>query len=280
MNEEAAFLRAICEQPDEDTPRLAFADWLTEQGGAVNVAWANGIRAQVWLARGATDVVLVGRDAARTERVAADLRVRYHISASGIVFDAEDLASARQLWQACLIAAGGEISGVVVAHGLLLPQEQAQADPAAARKLIDVNFTSPALLLDEAASYFEKKERGPERCFIGVISSVAGDRGRQSNYIYGSAKAGLTAFAQGLRQRLAKCGVSVTIIKPGFVDTAMTWGLLKPNSPIVASPQKVARDAVRAIHKGKASIYTPWFWWGIMTIIRNIPDFIFRKMKL
>ena len=222
------------------------------------------------------DIVLAARDQEEMDRIAGDLRVRHGIEAAGVQFDAENLSDSRASWERCLAAAGGEIAGIIVAHGYMIPQADAQRDPAAAAKVIDVNFTSPALLLNEAANYFEARKKG----FLCAITSVAGDRGRQSNYVYGSAKAGLTTFCQGLRVRMAKAGVNVTIVKPGFVDTAMTWGLLKPNSPIVASPRKVARDITRAIHKGKPIIYTPWFWWGIMTIIKNVPDFIFKKMKM
>jgi len=228
------------------------------------------------LAREKHDIILAARDRDEMDRIAADLRVRHGVEVAGIVFDAEHLASTKAFWTACTIASGGEIEGIVTAHGFMLPQADAEADPAVARRIIDINFTSPALLLNEAANYFQAKQHG----FICAISSVAGDRGRQSNYVYGSAKSGLTTFCQGLRNRLARHNVSVTTVKPGFVDTAMTWGILKPNSPIVATPQKVARDIVRAIKKRKHTIYTPWFWWGIMTIIKSIPEFIFKKMKL
>src|SRR5262249_2993359 len=150
----------------------------------------------------------------------------------------------------------------------------AQSDPGLARSIIDINYTSAAILLNLAAEHFEPRGRG----FICGVSSVAGDRGRQSNYVYGSAQAALTTLLGGVRDRLARARVPVIPVKPGFVDTAMTWGL--PGLFLVASPQKVAADICRAIDRGKATVYTPWFWWGIMTIIKNIPEPIFRRMKL
>jgi decaprenylphospho-beta-D-erythro-pentofuranosid-2-ulose 2-reductase len=222
------------------------------------------------------DIVLAARDVGEMERIAGDLRVRQGIQVACVKFDAEDLKATPRFWDECLAAAGGEIDGIVIAHGFMVPQADAQSDPGVAAKIIDINFTSPALLLNAAAPHFEAKKAG----FVCAITSVAGDRGRQSNYVYGSAKAGLTTFLQGLRVRLAKSGVNVTIVKPGFVDTSMTWGLLKPDSPLVASPQRVARDIAKAIRRGKPVIYTPWFWWGIMAIIRNVPDVIFKKMKM
>jgi short-subunit dehydrogenase len=113
-----------------------------------------------------------------------------------------------------------------------------------------------------------------------VISSVAGDRGRGSNYVYGSAKAGLSAYLSGLRNRLFAHGVAVITIKPGFVDTSMTAGRLDPKSPLVATPERVAADIDRAIRRRRNVVYTPWFWWPIMIIIRSIPESIFKRLRL
>ena len=121
------------------------------------------------------------------------------------------------------------------------------------RESLEVNFLSAAELLEIAAAYFEPQRTG----FIAAISSVAGDRGRQSNYIYGAAKAGLSTYLQGLRNRLYHSGVHVLTIKPGFVATRMTFGKVNPNSPIVASPQRVAKDIARAIRRRRNVIYTP-----------------------
>ena len=113
---------------------------------------------------------------------------------------------------------------------------------------------------------------------ICVIGSVAGDRGRSSNYIYGSAKAGLAAFTQGLRQRLSKFNIDILLVKPGFVDTPMTQEFKK--GFLWASPERVARDICSAIDKRKSTLYTPWFWGWIMLVIKHIPESIFKKLKL
>ena len=114
--------------------------------------------------------------------------------------------------------------------------------------------------------------------FIIALSSVAGDRGRQSNYIYGSAKGGLSVFLQGLRNRLFHSGVRVITIKLGFVDTAMTFGL--PNLFLVASPQEVGKKIVKAVNRGRNVVYIPWFWRLIMGIICSIPECVFKRLKL
>src|SRR6516164_9862855 len=124
------------------------------------------------------------------------------------------------------------------------------------RQSLDVNFLSAAELLEIAAAYFEPRRSG----FIAAISSVAGDRGRQSNYTYGAAKAGLTAYLQGLRNRLWRAGVHVLTVNPGFVDTPMTRGRINPNSLLVATPERVARDIDRALRRRRDVLYTPWFW--------------------
>jgi short-subunit dehydrogenase len=124
------------------------------------------------------------------------------------------------------------------------------------------------------AEYFAAQRRG----VIAVISSVAGDRGRQSNYVYGAAKAAVTAFASGLRQKLFPRGVRVLTIKPGFVDTPMTAAF--PKGILWASPQRVARDIVRAMDGGRAVLYTPWFWRPIMAVINSIPEAIFCRLRL
>jgi short-subunit dehydrogenase len=133
---------------------------------------------------------------------------------------------------------------------------------------------SPIACLTWLANYFETRGKGN----ITVITSVAGDRGRQSNYIYGAAKGGLSIFLQGLRNRLAPKGVSVTTIKPGFIDTPMTAHIKK--GPLFASPETVGKRIHQAMLKGESVVYTPFFWRFIMLIIQHIPEFIFKKMKL
>ncbi len=239
---------------------------------AATSAIARGIAAE--LARDGRSLILAARDVDEAERIAADLRLRHIVDVAAVRYDALDFDSHPNFFQQCLDLSGGALGGVIMCQGHMAPQAVAQNDPAETRRIIDINYTSAASLLNLAAAHFEPRRRG----FICGISSVAGDRGRQSNYIYGSAKAGFTTFLQGLRNRLTPAGVAVLTVKPGFVDTAMTWGL--PGMFLVASPQKVGRDVRRAIAKGKATIYTPWFWWGIMNIIKSVPEPIFRRMKM
>jgi short-subunit dehydrogenase len=226
------------------------------------------------LAADGRTLILAARDTDEAERLAADLRIRHNIDAATEKYDALDSDSHSQFFQRCLDLSDGALGGVVMCQGYMAPQAAAQNDPVEARRIIDINYTSAATLLNLAAAHFEPRKRG----FICGVSSVAGDRGRQSNYVYGSAKAAFTTFLQGLRNRLTPAGVPVITIKPGFVDTAMTWGL--PGMFLVASPHKVGRDVRRAINKKKSTVYTPWFWWGIMTIIKSVPEPIFRRMKM
>lgn len=140
--------------------------------------------------------------------------------------------------------------------------------------MIDVNFTSYVSILEKAASYLEQERTG----FIGVISSVAGDRGRQSNYIYGSSKGALSVYLQGLRNRLFSSGVHVATIKPGFVDTQMTYGL--NGLFLVAKPEDVAKRVYESIRKERDVIYVPGFWAVMMFIIKSIPERIFKRLEL
>jgi short-subunit dehydrogenase len=171
---------------------------------------------------------------------------------------------------------GGTIDGVLLCFGVLSDQQQCEQDCQMLRTTFDVNLTAAASILHCFAERMEQQRTG----WIAAISSVAGDRGRQSNYVYGAAKAGLTAFLQGLRNRLQASGVHVLTIKPGFVATAMTHGLVNPDSRMVASPAKVAADIDRAIRRQRNVVYTPRFWRWIMIIIRSIPEFVFKRMKL
>ena len=219
-------------------------------------------------------LVLAARDLEDLNHTASDLRIRYGIVVHTLPFEATDLPNHESFWSKCLELSGGNLDGVILLQGSLPAQSDAQRDIQLLEQTITTNYTSPATLLTLAANYFEPKESG----FLCAVSSVAGDRGRQSNYAYGSAKAALTAFMQGLRHRLSKSKVTVLTVKPGFVDTAMTWGL--PGMFLVASPERVAADIVRAIRRRLGEIYTPWFWRYIMLIIRHIPSFVFNRTKL
>ncbi|HWE01566.1 MAG TPA: SDR family oxidoreductase [Tepidisphaeraceae bacterium] len=221
-----------------------------------------------------SDLILAGRDIDDLKRTAADLRIRSGRRVDIVPFDAEAFDTHESFWRECQTRGGGALAGVVMLHGHLPIQSEGQSDLRIARQAIDVNFISAVSVLTFAANDFEARKSG----FLCVFSSVAGDRGRQSNYVYGSAKAALTAFLQGLRNRLSRSGVNVLTVKPGFVDTAMTWGM--PGLFLVATPEKVAADVHRAIRRGASQIYTPWFWRYIMLIIKSIPEFIFKRLKM
>ena len=166
------------------------------------------------------------------------------------------------------------IDGVLIAHGTLPNQQDCQGEYDRTLKELEVNGLSVLSLLTEFANRFEEQKHGT----LAVITSVAGDRGRQSNYIYGSAKALVSTFLSGLRNRLASSGVHVIDIRPGFVDTPMTAEFKK--GLLWASPKSVAKGIVNGIDRKKNVLYLPWFWWGIMSIICSIPEFIFKKLKL
>jgi len=165
--------------------------------------------------------------------------------------------------------------GVISAIGYLGEQEKAQSDFDEAQQIMDTNYTGVVSLFNIIADDFEKKRSG----FMVGISSVAGDRGRKSNYIYGSAKAALTAYLSGLRNRLYDAQVHVLTVKPGFVATKMTEDMDLPEK-LTAQPEEVAEDIYKAQQKGKSVLYTKWMWKWVMLIIRNIPEFLFKKMSI
>jgi len=157
---------------------------------------------------------------------------------------------------------------------VLPDQARCQSNPDDALAAIDVNFTSAVALLTPLANRFETARAG---C-IAVISSVAGDRGRQSNYVYGCAKGGLDRFLEGLRNRLFRSGVAVITLKPGFVDTPMTAGMRQ--GPLFASARRAGRAVHRAIERRRDVAYIPWFWRPIMAIIRALPEPVFKRLRL
>ena len=224
-------------------------------------------------ARRGDRLFLVGRRADALEAIAADLRVRGAPQVEMQVQDANELAAHAPLLDAAEAALGG-LDTALIAHGTLSDQAACERSVELMLAEMHTNATSQMALCTLLANRFEAQKRGT----IAVISSVAGDRGRQSNYVYGSAKAAVTAFTSGLRQRLHKSGVAVVTIKPGFVDTPMTATFKK--GPLWASPASVGRSIARAMIAARPVAYTPWFWWGIMQIIRNIPERIFRRLSL
>lgn len=220
------------------------------------------------------DLVLAARQSLQLEPFAADLRLRTQREVRLWEFDALDGAGLASLPAQVERECGPFELGVLV-FGYLGDQRQAQEDSGELEKILHTNFTQAALALTFLANYLEK--RGESGGLI-AISSVAGDRGRQSNYCYGAAKGALSLFLQGLRNRLASTPVHVLTVKPGFVDTPMTRGL--EGLFLVAAPEKVAGDILRAYKKKKDILYTPWFWRYIMLIIRNIPERVFKRLKL
>lgn len=227
----------------------------------------------VRLARAGAGLALCARDTDEGDRVARDLRVRFGARAEVVLFDAADFESHGGVVDLAGETLGGRLDGAVLCHGFMASQEEAEQDFGAARRMIDVNYTSCVSLCSLLAPRLPDGEG-----FLCVVSSVAGDRGRPSNFIYGSSKAGLNAYLEGLGAKLHRRGVAVVTVKPGFVDTSMTWGL--PGLFLVASPDRVAADVERGIRRRRAVVYTPWFWRGILGIIRAIPGPVFRRMKL
>jgi len=216
---------------------------------------------------------LAGRSPERLQAIAADLTVRGAAQVGSMLFDARSFDGVAPLLQAASASLGG-LDAALIAHGTLSDQRACQQSVELLRQEFDVNAMSAMALCSLLGNQFEAQGRG----VIAVISSVAGDRGRQSNYVYGAAKAAVTAFTSGLRQRLYPKGVRVVTIKPGFVSTPMTAAFKK--GALWASPDSVAADIVRAMDGGTAVIYTPWFWRPIMFIIRSVPETIFRRLKL
>ncbi len=228
--------------------------------------------ARMWAQRGDA-LYLAARNEAQLKAVVDDLKVRGANKVGYKVFDANQFDQHAALIAEATQALGG-LDTVLIAHGTLSDQEKAQSDLNYALREISTNGVSVVSLMTLAGEQFAKQGKGA----IAVISSVAGDRGRQSNYVYGSAKALVSAFASGQRQRLAKQGVNVITVKPGFVDTPMTAHLKK--GALWAKPEKVAKDITRAIDKGGKIVYTPGFWRVIMLIIKHIPEAIFVKISL
>lgn len=216
---------------------------------------------------------LVGRSPGRLQAIADDLRVRGASDVFVSPMDVNEVERHAGMLDEAWDRLGG-IDVVLLAHGTLPDNAECAADPALALREFATNGSSTIALMAAAAVRLEAQGGGT----LAVVSSVAGDRGRASNYLYGSAKAAVTAYASGLRQRLHGSGVNVVTIKPGFVDTPMTRDFRK--GLLWASPQAVARGIVRAIDRRRAVAYLPWFWWAIMRVITHIPEPVFRRIRL
>ncbi len=204
---------------------------------------------------------------------ADDLRVRGAAEVDTAVLDADDVASHARVVEAAWSRWSG-FDRILVAHGVLPDQAECERSVEAALSSFDTNARSVLGLMLPLAARLEAQGSG---C-LAVISSPAGDRGRQSNYVYGAAKAAVTVLAAGLRHRLAGKGVRVLTILPGFVDTPMTAGFRK--GPLWATPDAVAIDIERAMERGFGTVYTPWFWRWIMLVILHVPERIFVRTRL
>lgn len=219
-------------------------------------------------ARDGAELFLVGRTAAKLAAVASDLKVRGAQRVETYLLDLSDLSRHQELLDHILVTLG-ELDILLIAHGTLGDQRKCEQCVEETLKEFHNNCTSIISLLTISANYFAQRRRG---C-IAVISSVAGDRGRRSNYVYGTAKAALTAFLQGLRSRLSSSGVTVLTVKPGLVATPMIAH--KRKSLLTANAQLVGRDIYVAILRKKDVLYTPWFWRPIMFFVKIIPEGLF-----
>ena len=242
----------------------------------IAVFGATSAIAQAWMRRVAPDGVsffIVARNAVHLKAVAQDLVTR---GAAAVYTENANLdqTDAHPAMLERAVAALGGLDCVLIAHGVLGDQHGGEEDFATAAASLQTNFLSVVSLVTWLANYFSAQYRGT----IAVISSVAGDRGRKSNYIYGSAKAGLNAFLDGVRNRVDREGVHVLTIRPGFVATPMTAHI--DQGPLFVTPDAVARDIQKAISSRRDVVYTPWFWRWIMAGIRAVPEWKFKKMDL
>jgi short-subunit dehydrogenase len=218
-------------------------------------------------------LVLAGRDQEELRRITQDASLRHQVRAEAVEFDAADIGSHGAFWRQ-IKGEHPDLKVVVIAFGFMGDQQEMNQTPDLAQEVLITNFNGAVSMAMQAAKDFEAAGEG----WICGISSVAGDRGRGSNYIYGAAKGGFSLFLQGLRNRLSKAGVKVLTVKPGFIDTSMTFG--KKGVILAASPEATGKDIISSLFGKPDIIYTPRFWSLIMRIIRSIPEGKFKKMNL
>jgi len=216
------------------------------------------------------NLYLASRDLELLQKGAHDIEIRYQVEAKSIFFDALDYASHAEFYEKL----NPKPDGVILAFGYLGDQQKAQEDFYEAKKIIETNFLGAVSILEIIATDFERRHHG----FIIGISSVAGERGRQSNYIYGSAKGALAVYLSGLRNRLYKHNVQVITLLPGFIRTKMTETLELPEL-LLSEPAEVAEDVYKAYQKGKDIVYTKWFWKWIMLVIKLMPEIVFKRLN-
>jgi len=231
--------------------------------------------ARLYAAEGG-QIVVVGRNPERLDSVAADLRVRGAMACHPWPLDLATTAEPARELEAMTAVLGGSVDVILIFYGVLGDQRQAEQATAEARRVLDVNFTSAVEWCLAAANVLERQRQGA----LLAVSSVAGDRGRQSNYVYGAAKAGLTILVEGIAHRLAPSGARAMVVKLGFVDTPMTAHIAKKGA-LWAKPGAVAQRIKDLADRGKKPIvYVPAFWRLIMFVVRNLPTPIFHKTKL
>lgn len=222
-------------------------------------------------AREGYDLTLVGRDLESIQLIAEDIKIRYEVRVEALSLDITKFES-----HDSFVNELKEIPDTAIVFvGYLGDQVLAQSEFVESKKIYEVNLIGVVSICNEIANIYERNGNGT----LAVLSSVAGERGRQSNYIYGSAKAGLTAYLSGLRNRLAQSNVHVVTILPGFMATKMTESLELPNI-LTAKPELVGDRIFKAVRSKKNIVYILWVWRYIMLIIKNIPEFIFKKLKL
>lgn len=228
--------------------------------------------ARLWATRGAC-LHLLGRNEQRLQAIADDLRVRGAGEVGLAVLEVDDLDRHEAVIEQARAALGG-LDVVLIAHGTLPDQDACRQSVPHSMREFATNGSSTIALMTVLANVLEGQGHGT----LAVISSVAGDRGRASNAIYGAAKAAVNAYASALRQRLGRGGVNVLTIKPGFVDTPMTRHI-NGKGALWARPERIATGIVRAVERRRSVVYLPWFWWPIMAFIRVLPEFVFRRLK-
>ena len=216
-------------------------------------------------------IQLAGRNAAKLAAFQSDIQVRNGVSCTVHEFDALNYASHAAFFEQ--LQPKPDVT--ICVFGVMYEEEDAFNDFALAEKMINTNYTGAVSILNTAARYYRTQKQGT----IVGISSVAGERGRQSKLVYGSAKAAFSAYLDGLRNLLFKDGVHVVTVKPGFVYTKMTEDLKLP-APLTAHPEEVGKAVYTAVQKKKNTVYVRWMWKWVMLIIKSIPEFQFKKMKL
>ncbi len=219
------------------------------------------------------ELLLLGRDMEKMEALKAELIARFQTVVKTMKFDALDFDSHQEVFANAVATMGG-LDAILIAQGSLPNQKETEKDIKAIIREFNTNALSVITTASLAANYFEKQQSGT----IAAISSIAGDRGRQSNYIYGSAKAAVSSFMQGLRNRFGNSEIKVITIKPGWVDTPMTKD--KPKSLLFVSAVTAGKGIYEAMVNGKDVVYLPGYWRCIMYIVKHIPESIFKKMSL